>query len=163
MGEGTATTPATTRVLVQEADFDIGAELAAMRDRTGGRAGAIASFVGLVRDVGTSAGTLRLEHYPGMTERSMAQVVDAAVSRWPLLDVLVIHRVGELVPAEQIVLVLVASAHRAAAFDACEYLMDYLKTEAVLWKYQGAADAGHWIESTAEDHERARRWRDGDR
>lgn len=149
-----------TEVRVQEADFDLGAEMAAMRQRTGGAAGAITSFIGLVRDVDDSGSALTLEHYPGMTERSMGQVVAKATERWPLQDVLVVHRVGKLLPAEQIVLVLVASAHRAAAFAACEFLMDYLKTEAVLWKHQADAKGGHWIESTAQDSERRARWRD---
>lgn len=154
------TTLGQLQVRVQKADFDLGEEMAAMRGRTGGAAGAIASFVGLVRDVGEGASALTLEHYPGMTEQSMEQVVAKASDRWPLQDVVVVHRVGKLLPAEQIVLVLVASSHRAAAFAACEFLMDYLKTEAVLWKHQDTREGGHWIESTAQDFERRARWQD---
>ena len=150
-------------VAIQTDDFDVGAELSVMRARTAGNAGAIASFVGLVRDVSPGPGALTLEHYPGMTERSLEEVVDRAEARWPLLDVSVIHRVGRLLPAEQIVLVMVASAHRAAAFDACEFLMDYLKTDAVLWKHQSVdgGDSDYWVQSTGTDRERRSRWDDG--
>lgn len=141
-------------------DFAMAEEYARMRERQGGRSGAIASFVGLVRDrtEDQAVGTLHLEHYPGMTERSMAAIVDQVSSRWPLDDVVVIHRVGALAATEQIVLVLVASAHRAAAFAACMYIMDYLKTDAVLWKRESSAEGSRWIEATTEDRARVLAW-----
>jgi len=150
-------------VRVQEADFDAGAELAAARERLGAAAGALASFVGLVRDLPGGAGgqqvqALHLEHYPGMTERSIEAIVGRAAERWPLLDAVVIHRVGDLPPAEQIVFVQIASAHRAAAFAACEFVMDYLKTDAVFWKREDTAAGCHWVESTAEDRDRVSGW-----
>ena len=147
-------------IRVQHEDFDVGTELAALRERTGGSLGGVASFVGLVRDThGDSAVSgLYLEHYPGMTENSIAAIIGQAEARWPLLDVLVIHRVGQLSPGEQIVLVVVGAEHRAAAFAGCEFVMDYLKTEAVFWKRE-TADAGErWVQSTAEDDARRRDW-----
>lgn len=148
------------QVRVQEDDFDLGGELAALRDRHGGAVGAVASFVGLVRDVRDSADVsgLYLEHYPGMTEDSISAIIAQAEARWPLLDVLVIHRVGQLCPGEQIVLVLVGAGHRPAAFAACEFVMDYLKTDAVFWKREVVDGAEHWIESTADDGRRRRHW-----
>jgi molybdopterin synthase catalytic subunit len=152
-------------VRVQQQDFDAGAELGAARARLGAAAGAVASFVGLVRDLHAGEGshpvrTLHLEHYPGMTERSIEAIVARAAERWPLLDAVVIHRVGDLQPAEQIVFVQIASAHRAAAFAACEFVMDYLKTDAVFWKREDTASGSHWVESTADDHRRVGGWRD---
>lgn len=152
-------------VRVQEADFDAGAELAAARARLGGAAGALTSFVGLVRDLHGGEGsepvqTLHLEHYPGMTERSIEAIVARAAQRWPLLDAVVIHRVGDLPPAEQIVFVQIASAHRAAAFAACEFVMDYLKTDAVFWKREDTTAGSHWVVSTADDRRRVSGWRD---
>jgi molybdopterin synthase catalytic subunit len=148
------------RIVVNEADFDVAAEYRAQRERTAGSAGAIAMFAGLVRDrhADDDVAVLELEHYPGMTERSIETIVDDAARRWPLLDVTVIHRVGRILANEQIVLVLVASAHRAAAFAACEFLMDYLKTDAVFWKREVRAGGTHWIESTSEDHTRRLGW-----
>jgi molybdopterin synthase catalytic subunit len=148
------------RSVVNEADFDVAAEYRAQRERTAGSAGAIAMFAGLVRDrhADDDVAVLELEHYPGMTERSIETIVDDAARRWPLLDVTVIHRVGRILANEQIVLVLVASAHRAAAFAACEFLMDYLKTDAVFWKREVRAGGTHWIESTSEDHTRRLGW-----
>lgn len=150
-------------VRVQEADFELGAEYAAQRVRLEGRAGAVASFVGLVRDRAgdASVAVLHLEHYPGMTEKSIEAIVRQAGERWPLDDVVVIHRVGALAPSAQIVLVLVASAHRAAAFAGCEYIMDYLKTDAVFWKREDTDAGSRWVESTAEDAHRVSGWRDG--
>jgi len=101
---------------------------------------------------------LRLEHYPGMTESSIRTIIDDARERWPLDDVVVVHRVGALLPGDQIVLVLVASGHRAAAFAACEFLMDYLKTRAVFWKKETRADGAEWIRSTTDDARRAAAW-----
>lgn len=157
-------------IRICETDFDTGAEYLQQRARTGGKAGAIATFVGLVRDRhheehhgedgagGESVSMLELEHYPGMTEQSIAVIVGEAEQRWPLLDVVVLHRVGQMQAGDQIVLVQVASAHRAAAFAACEFLMDYLKTEAVFWKREVRTSGQHWIESTREDHERREGW-----
>lgn len=131
----------------------------------GGGVGAIANFVGLVRNENLEADTanreirlLTIEHYPGMTERSIAAIVESAGERWPLDDVVIIHRVGELAALEQIVFVQVASGHRAAAFAACEFLMDYLKTEAVFWKRELTSNGSTWLEATAEDGHRARAW-----
>jgi len=147
-------------IRVQEADFSPAEEYRAARERLRGTAGAIATFVGLVRDHAGAepVSVLHLEHYPGMTERSMAAIVEQAATRWPILDVVVIHRVGALAAAEQIVYVQVASSHRAAAFAACEFIMDYLKTDAVFWKREAGAAGSRWIEATGEDRERVRTW-----
>ena len=122
-------------VRVQREDFDIGAEIAAFRRADPG-IGAIASFIGLVRDVndGEAVAGMTLEHYPGMTEKALAGIVAEAKDRWDIIDALVIHRVGELKPLDQIVLVVVTGAHRGEAFAACEFIMDYLKTQAPFWK-----------------------------
>jgi len=147
-------------IRVQQADFSPAAEYAAVRERLGGRMGALATFVGLVRDRAGDAAVdvLHLEHYPGMTERSIATIVDQAIARWPLLDVVVIHRVGPLAAADQIVFVQVASGHRAAAFAACEFIMDYLKTEAIFWKREAGSAGERWIEATGEDRARVSLW-----
>ena len=152
-------------IRVDTADFDVAAVYAAQRARVGGAAGAMTTFVGLVRDrhEGEAVAVLELEHYPGMTEASIARIVETAQARWPILDVVIVHRVGRLVASDQIVLVQVASAHRAAAFAACEYLMDYLKTEAVFWKREERTGGAHWIESTDEDRERRQGWVHPDR
>ena len=146
-------------VRVQTEDFDVGAEMARMR-RGNPRIGALASFVGLVRDVneGDSVSGMTLEHYPGMTERSIQAIVDEARTRWQILDVLVIHRVGALEPGDQIVLVLVAASHRGDAFAACEFLMDYLKTRAPFWKKERTATGSRWVEARQSDDEAAARW-----
>ena len=130
-----------------------------MRAGLDGSVGAIAAFVGLVRELrGDVETTLELEHYPGMTEDSIERIVAAAEERWDLAGVLVIHRVGRLEPADQIVLVLCASRHRAEAFAACAYVMDFLKNDAVFWKKETGGGAGRWIESSARDAERAENW-----
>lgn len=141
-------------------DFDVGVEWASLRDALGRASGAIVAFSGQVRDRADrqSVDTLTLEHYPGMTERSIEAIVDQAAERWPLDAVRVIHRVGELSPPDQIVLVLVASAHRAAAFAACEFVMDYLKTDAVFWKRELSGGIGRWVESTDDDRRRQDAW-----
>ena len=150
-------------VRVQPEDFDLGAEYAALRARAPG-AGAIAAFCGCVRDLAKGAGaqaqvaTLELEHYPGVTEESVRKVAMEAAERWPLAALTVIHRIGRLGPADQIVLVLTASAHREAAFDANRFVMDYLKTRAVFWKKEHRSDGAHWIESRADDHAAAEAW-----
>ena len=150
-----------SEVRIEVDDFDVSAEWAACRARTLGRAGAVVAFGGLVRDHAQSDEVrgLYLEHYPGMTEASIAKIVDAAADRWKLIDVVVVHRVGELAPGDQIVLVLVASRHRPDAFAACEFLMDYLKTDAVFWKKEHRAGGDSWIEATAADRTRREGWR----
>ena len=147
-------------VRIQREDFDLAAEWAACRRRSGGAAGAIVAFGGLVRDRASDddVSGLYLEHYPGMTEASIERIVAQASSRWALLDVLVVHRVGELAPADQIVLVLVAASHRPDAFAAAEYLMDYLKTEAVFWKKERRRQGDMWVSATANDRLRQANW-----
>ena len=148
-------------VEVREADFSVQEEYARLRGEPGAT-GACVLFTGLVRDwtSGSGALALELEHYPGMTESSIAAIVDEARTRWRLGVVRVIHRVGRLAPGEQIVLVAVSSAHRGDAFAACEFIMDYLKTRAPIWKKEiGAADA-RWVESRDSDAHAAERWRD---
>lgn len=146
-------------VRVQEGDFDIGAELAALR-RNQPQIGALASFVGLVREVNEGSGVaeMTLEHYPGMTEKALAAIVSEAGRRWELIDALVIHRVGRLLPSDQIVLVAVASAHRGAAFAACEFIIDYLKTRAPFWKRELTPAGARWVDARAADDEAAERW-----
>ncbi|UCV09624.1 molybdopterin synthase catalytic subunit MoaE [Dechloromonas denitrificans] len=147
-------------VRVQEADFDLGAELAALRAGDA-RVGALASFVGLVRDINEGAGVseMTLEHYPGMTEKALEEIVVEARGRWALYDALVIHRVGPLKPCDQIVLVAVTSAHRGEAFAACEFIMDYLKTRAPFWKREVTPDGAHWVDARESDDSAAARWR----
>lgn len=148
------------KISVQTADFDLGAECAAL---VRGRAdiGAVASFVGLVRDANDGAGISRmtLEHYPGMTEKSLGEIVEQARGRWDVIDATVIHRVGELAPGDNIVLVVVASAHRGDAFAACEFIMDYLKTRAPFWKKEQSGEGSRWVEARATDDIAAGRWR----
>ena len=150
-------------IRIQEDDFSLDREWDALRKRIGGSAGSIVAFAGLVRErarAGEDVSGLFLEHYPGMTESSMERIVEQARGRWPLQDVVVIHRVGDLKPGDQIVLVLVASAHRAAAFAGCEFVMDMLKTKAVFWKKEvRTGSKGTWIRSTGDDFERAKHWR----
>jgi molybdopterin synthase catalytic subunit len=147
------------RVRVQEADFDLGAELAALRAGDA-RVGALASFVGLVRDMNDGAGVseMTLEHYPGMTEKALEEIVVEAKSRWDIYNSLVIHRVGPLKPCDQIVLVAVTSAHRGEAFAACEFIMDYLKTRAPFWKREQTADGARWVDARDKDDSAAERW-----
>ena len=146
-------------VRVETADFDVGRELATLRGRDP-RVGAVAAFVGTVRDINDDAAvaTLTLEHYPGMTEKALAAIVDEAKSRWDILEALVIHRVGPLAPADQIVLVGVTSAHRGEAFAACEFIMDYLKTRAPFWKKESTPDGVRWVDARASDDDAAARW-----
>ena len=150
-------------VRVQADPFDPAAELASFaRDRTD--VGGIATFVGLVRDehAGEPVTAMTLEHYPGMTERKLAEIEDRARARWPLLETLVIHRVGRMLPGEPIVLVATASAHRAAALDACAFLIDWLKTGAPFWKREEfAGGQERWVEAKAEDDQAAARWEVG--
>ncbi len=147
------------KILVQADVFDLGSEVDAMRQ---GRTdiGAIASFVGLARDMndGSGVAAMTLEHYPGMTEKALAALVDEANARWALQDVTVIHRIGRLLPGDPIVLVAVASRHRGEAFAACEFIMDYLKTQAPFWKKEETADGERWVEARASDDAAAARW-----
>jgi molybdopterin synthase catalytic subunit len=136
------------KVRVQGEDFDAGAEIRALSSDP--KVGAVASFVGVVREVG-----MTLEHYPGMTEKALQKIVDEAKGRWQVRDCTVIHRVGPLEPTAQIVLVAVASSHRGDAFSACEFIMDYLKTQAPFWKKEEAG----WVQARASDDEAAERWR----
>ncbi|HRY26280.1 MAG: molybdopterin synthase catalytic subunit MoaE [Geminicoccaceae bacterium] len=146
-------------IRVQAGLFDVGAELARF---TAGRTdiGAVASFTGLVRDRhnGEAVTAMTLEHYPGMTEAELERIEAEARARWPLDDCLVIHRYGRMLPGEPIVLVLTASAHRAAAFEACAFLMDWLKTKAPFWKLEETPEGERWVEARASDDEAATRW-----
>ena len=147
------------KIAVQTGVFDAGSEIAALTaHRTD--IGAVASFVGLARDFNDGSGVtaMTLEHYPGMTEKALAALVDEAQARWPVLDATVIHRVGRLVPGDPIVLVVVASAHRGAAFDACEYLMDALKTRAPFWKKEETPAGERWVDARESDDAAAARW-----
>jgi molybdopterin synthase catalytic subunit len=147
-------------VRIQTEDFDLGRETAAMRK--GNRSiGAVASFVGVVRDMneGDSVSRMTLEHYPGMTERSIEQIISQARSRWQVIDACVVHRVGLLKPTDQIVLVIVASSHRGDAFAACEFIMDYLKTQAPFWKKEQTHDGARWVDARTADDLAAERWR----
>jgi molybdopterin synthase catalytic subunit len=146
-------------VRVQEADFDVGAELTALRAGDA-RVGALASFVGLVRDINDGAGVaeMTLEHYPGMTEKALDAIVAEARARWDIYAALVIHRVGPLRPCDQIVLVAVTSAHRGEAFAACEFIMDYLKTRAPFWKREVTSDGARWVDARDSDDAAAARW-----
>jgi len=145
---------------VQAQDFDAGAEIAALR-QANPKIGAVASFIGVVRDVneGDAVSGMTLEHYPGMTERALEEIVAEAQSRWDVFDVLVVHRVGRLTPTDQIVLVVVTSAHRGEAFAACEFVMDYLKTRAPFWKKETtAAGESGWVDAREQDDTAAKRW-----
>ena len=146
-------------VRVQTEDFDAGAEIAALR-RGDPKIGAVASFIGVVRDLndGESVGRMTLEHYPGMTEKALEAIVLEARSRWDIIDVTVVHRVGELKPTDQIVLVVVAGGHRGEAFAACEFIMDYLKTRAPFWKKEDTPGGERWVEARASDDDAAERW-----
>lgn len=146
-------------IRVQHEDFDAGREIARLR-ACNPKVGAIASFIGVVRDVndGDAVGALTLEHYPRMTEKALARIVEEAHSRWDVIDTLVIHRVGTLQPTDQIVLVIVTSAHRGDAFAACEFLMDYLKTRAPFWKKERTPEGERWVDSRESDEEAAKRW-----
>jgi molybdopterin synthase catalytic subunit len=147
------------KILVQAEAFELGAEIDAMR-RGRTDIGAIASFVGLARDINEGSGVtaMTLEHYPGMTEKALAALVEAANARWALLDVTVIHRVGRLLPGDPIVLVAVASSHRGEAFAACEFIMDYLKTQAPFWKKEETPQGERWVDARASDDAAAARW-----
>lgn len=146
-------------VRVQTEDFDVGAEVARLRLSDPGT-GAVAAFVGQVRDIndGRSIGTLTLEHYPGMTEKSLAAIMDQARLRWKFHDALIVHRVGTLKPLDQIVLVVVAGSHRGECFAACEFIMDYLKTEAPFWKRESTSEGERWVDARISDDDAKKRW-----
>jgi molybdopterin synthase catalytic subunit len=148
-------------VRVQQSDFDVGAELAALRGANP-RVGAIASFVGVARDLndGREVVELTLEHYPGMTERALEEIVAQARQRWDIIDALVVHRIGAIAPLEQIVLVAVTSMHRHDAFEACRFLIDYLKTDAPFWKKERTPQGQHWVEARATDEQARQSWQD---
>ena len=147
-------------VRVQAEDFDVAREIAHLRANDP-RVGAVAAFIGIVRDLNDAAEirALTLEHYPGMTEKALAGIVAEAKARWDVYDALVIHRVGELKPTDQIVLVAVSSAHRGESFAACQFIMDYLKTRAPFWKKEKTPTGEHWVEARASDDEAADRWK----
>ena len=146
-------------IRVQAEDFDIAAEMEAIRSRSTSL-GAITSFVGVVRDPADDPRpfSMTLEHYPGMTERMLQEIDEEAWRRWPLEASLIIHRYGRLAPGDRIVLVMTASAHRHAAFEACAFLIDWLKTKAPFWKLEETPDGSHWVEARASDDEAAARW-----
>ena len=146
-------------VRVQTEDFDVSAEMLTLRQRNP-KIGAVASFVGVVRDLndGDSVSTLTLEHYPGMTEKSLEAIVQQAKERWDIYDALIVHRVGTMRPLDQIVLVIVTSAHRGESFEACEFLMDYLKTRAPFWKKEVTPEGERWVDARSSDDVAAKRW-----
>jgi molybdopterin synthase catalytic subunit len=146
-------------ISIQEADFDLGAEMAALRAGDA-RVGALVSFVGLVRDMNEGSGIseMTLEHYPGMTEKALEAIVAEAGQRWALYATRVIHRVGPLKPCDHIVLVAVTSAHRGDAFAACEFIMDYLKTRAPFWKKEATETGARWVDARDTDDTAAARW-----
>lgn len=148
------------RVSIQTEDFDVSTELAALRAGDG-RVGAVCSFVGTVREhpaAGSTLSHMELEHYPGMTEKSIAEMVEAARQRFDIYGARIIHRVGLLAPQDQIVLVAVSSAHRGESFAACEFLMDYLKTQAPFWKKEDTPDGARWVDARVADDAAMARW-----
>ena len=150
---------ARARVTIQQADFDLGAEVAALRAGDPG-VGAVVSFVGTVRDrnEGLGVSSMELEHYPGMTEKAIEAMVDDALFRFDIRAVRVIHRVGPLQPQDQIVLVAVTSSHREPAFQACEFLMDYVKTQAPFWKKEHTPEGARWVDARVSDDDALARW-----
>ena len=157
----TATDPGIT-IKVQREDFDIGAELAALSDGDTS-VGGVASFTGLVRDMAPGStpaqASMTLEHYPGMTEKQLGAIAAEAMSRWPLVRALIIHRYGKLLPGDRIVLVATTSAHREAALQSCAFLIDWLKTKAPFWKLEDDGTTQHWVEAKESDDQAASRWR----
>jgi len=150
---------ASARVSIQIEDFDLSAEIAGLRDRDA-RVGAVCSFVGTVRDRndGSTVHTLELEHYPGMTEKAIESMIDEAHRRFDIFAARVVHRVGRMQPLEQIVLVAVTSAHRGESFQACEFLMDYLKTQAPFWKKEVTPEGERWVDARVSDDAALARW-----
>jgi len=147
-------------IRIQEKDFDISAEIAALR-KGDARVGAVASFLGTVRDMndGSQVQEMVLEHYPGMTEKALEEIASQAKARWDIYDTLVIHRIGPLLPEDQIVLVVVTSAHRGEAFAACEFIMDYLKTAAPFWKKENTPEGARWVDARVSDDIALERWK----
>jgi molybdopterin synthase catalytic subunit len=147
-------------VRIQTEDFDLNAEIAALR-MANPKIGAVASFVGVVRDLndGDVVSNLFLEHYPGMTEKSLEDIITNAHARWDFFDATIVHRVGELKPLDQIVLVIVTSAHRGEAFDACHFIMDFLKTDAPFWKREQTPTGARWVDARVTDEAAAARWK----
>ena len=148
-----------SKVQVQEADFDVSSEIRWLREGLP-EIGAVATFIGTVRDINenSTVRAMTLEHYPGMTEKALHDIVDEAKKRWDLKDALVIHRVGPLIPLDQIVLVAVTSAHRGEAFAACEFIMDYLKTLAPFWKKEDTPEGARWVDARVSDDQAMARW-----
>jgi molybdopterin synthase catalytic subunit len=146
-------------VRIQTEDFDLSHEVAQLRSSTP-QVGAVCAFVGTVRDIneGTDVSSLELEHYPGMTEKSIQQMMLEAHKRFDIISSKVIHRVGVLGPLDQIVLVAVTSAHRGQSFQACEFLMDYLKTQAPFWKKEAGSQGSHWVDARVSDDQALARW-----
>ena len=146
-------------IRIQEADFDVSAELAALR-KGDPRVGAVVTFLGTVRDMndGSQVKGMSLEHYPGMTEKALEEIISQAKTRWDIYQTLVIHRVGPLMPEDQIVMVAVTSAHRGEAFAACEYIMDYLKTAAPFWKKEDTPEGARWVDARIADDDAMTRW-----
>ena len=146
-------------VRIQNEDFDVGRVIAALR-RGNPQIGAVASFIGVVRDLndGALVAEMTLEHYAGMTEKAITGIIEQAKTRWQIYDALVIHRIGRLLPLDQIVLVVVTSAHRGDSFAACEFIMDYLKTQAPFWKKEKNPNGARWVEAKASDDAAADRW-----
>jgi len=147
-------------IKIQENDFDINAEIAALR-KGDLRVGAVVTFLGTVRDMndGSQVKAMTLEYYPGMTEKSLQEILDQAKARWEIYQTLVIHRVGPLLPEDQIVLVAVTSAHRGEAFAACEFIMDYLKTAAPFWKKEDTPSGARWVDARVTDEAAMARWK----
>ena len=147
-------------IKIQESDFDVSAEIAALR-KGDPRVGAVVTFLGTVRDMndGSQVKGMTLEHYPGMTEKALQEILDQAKARWNIYQTLVIHRVGPLLPEEQIVLVAVTSAHRGEAFAACEFIMDYLKTAAPFWKKEDTPEGARWVDARVSDDVALGRWK----
>jgi molybdopterin synthase catalytic subunit len=146
-------------IRIQTQDFDLTSEVAQLRANDP-RIGAVASFIGTVRDMndGTGVAEMELEHYPGMTEKALEQIVEQAKARWNIFDALVVHRVGPLKPLDQIVLVAVTSAHRGESFAACEFIMDYLKTQAPFWKKEQTPQGARWVDARAADDKALQKW-----
>jgi molybdopterin synthase catalytic subunit len=146
-------------IRIQTQDFDLSTEVAQLRANNPG-IGAVATFIGTVRDMNDGAGVaeLELEHYPGMTEKALEDIVAQAKARWNIIDALVIHRVGPMKPQEQIVLVAVTSAHRGESFAACEFIMDYLKTQAPFWKKEQTPEGARWVDARSSDDKALEKW-----
>jgi molybdopterin synthase catalytic subunit len=147
------------KISIQQEDFDVSHELALLKAGLPG-IGGINIFVGLVRDthLGSQVGAMELEHYPGMTEKALSDIVNQAKARWEILNVTIIHRIGKLMPTDQIVLVAVASSHRGDAYAASEFIMDYLKTSAPFWKKEHTSEGARWVDARTSDEDRLKKW-----